>query len=964
MKTIFIIGALLATLSQGWGVEDPLRLENPRIVVDIDRQSGAVISINDRAQDVTYPQAGIGFEVVTTEGTLRSEQASSLTIKDGKVELGFTGNGLDVTLHYRLGTSDHFVEKWLEIKSTKGKPYFLKSVVLENMTTEAFSDIHFHDDNTIWHCPINLFLRSEKGGCFAGLAYPYWDLELNDNEGFRLGYLPNYPAVAGETNVSEKYFFGVFCNEGIHRYTQGPYPGKVPSPYVNFIGSGVSQHFKGGVPAAAVKSEVLDWGEVWAMQEFMKHALPDLPLPEEGYWVWQNGWWAKLWDIKPGILDQLKLAGIHDIMTAHTWYGRGSHPVSPPYIDQMRTKPMGFPKDSGLAGMPGPAGPAAGLHSDHAEVKLDNFVPGAYTTEFSAPPAMEAFHAYGQKIGVHVSSFTLPIVYFKDHPEWAAIDENGKTNEYLFGRKLSCPASDTYMDHMLELFDDVITKYNARWWGFDGRWLSYWEVPMYRPGPKGLGFDLCYAKNHGHLPGDNLYREWKNIEKLVRELRRRHPGMCLEQYYGMKRGGPWAMRYFNADENYYESNGAMMNRFQAWHNGNDRFRPVYKNMAAVVGTSAKDFSNSLLSTISVTSYAKFGEGFHGLALEENREFLKTWRAWATKNHDYLKVKRDLFDSPGFKPLDGSVHIIKDRGFIFLFSPAHKGKEVRASIPVNRWIQLEENLDAVYQIKEVYPNKGKILATLRYGENFLYDMPKDSAVVLELEPAPSGSDFPQVIPGDPKEGVQLIHAFSTIEAAKPRKATDWHWPFDELIENGEVTTDVSPNKSHARLSGQTLCEGVVGKALQFNAGNNGVDIGDLGFQAPATFSFWLKTDSSQADGRILSQLEGPTTQSGALRLVGGSLQVWNTLGWPTVVDGLSDKGIWQHVAVVFKDDGTVTGYLNGKKSQTANSTFDFKGNRSGIGSPFLGKYGTPFVGAMDDFRIYNSALREKDLKHKK
>ena len=97
------------------------------------------------------------------------------------------------------------------------------------------------------------------------------------------------------------------------------------------------------------------------------------------------------------------------------------------------------------------------------------------------------------------------------------------------------------------------------------------------------------------------------------------------------------------------------------------------------------------------------------------------------------------------------------------------------------------------------------------------------------------------------------------------------------------------------------------------------------------------------------------------MVGSSLQVWNTQDWPVVVNGLSDKGIWQHVALVYKQDGTVTGYLNGKMSQTANSAFNFNGSRAGIGAPFLGQWGTPFVGALDDFRISNRALKEQAIK---
>ncbi|HJN14920.1 MAG TPA: LamG domain-containing protein, partial [Armatimonadota bacterium] len=679
------------------------------------------------------------------------------------MELRFTGNGLDITVHYRLGANDHFIEKWLTIRASDGGPYLLKSVFLEDTTSEAFSEIHFHDDQTIWHCPINLFLRGEKGGCFAGLAYPYWELKQNGKEGFRLGYQPNYQAANGEANVSEKYFIGVYRKEGIHRVSQGPYPGRGRCKWLNWGGkAGLVQHFKGKQIPAEVRDvplETLDWGEVWAMQELMRHVLPDdLPLPEDGFWIWQNGWWAGLWKIDAGILDLLKQAGIHDVMTAHTWYGRGNHPMSPPYIDQMRAQPMGFPKDSGIAGLPGPAGPAAGLHANHAEVKLDSFSPGEFTPEFIMPPAMNALYDHGQKIGVHVSSFSLPCVYFKDHPEWASIDEDGKVSEYLFGRKVSCPACDPYMDHTLEILDHVFSKYKPRWWGFDGRWLSYWEVPSYRPGPKGLGFDTCHATHHGHLPGDNLYKEWKNIQELVRALRLRHPKMCLEQYLGLKRGGPWALRYFNADDNYYETNGALMNRFQTWHNQNDRFRPVYKNYAAIFGGSPAEFRNSVISSISATSYCQVGPGYKDLAIEENRDFLRMWRAWATRNHAYLKVKRDLFDSPGDSPVDGSAHIIRDRGFLFLF-PAG-GMSARASIPISRWIQLDENAKALYQIREIYPREATDLGVYKYGAELLYDMPKGSAVILSLEPAPAGSKPRRPVLQEQPETL-VVPAFRTV-----------------------------------------------------------------------------------------------------------------------------------------------------------------------------------------------------------
>ncbi|MCX6997435.1 MAG: hypothetical protein NTV49_10195 [Kiritimatiellaeota bacterium] len=566
----------------------------------------------------------------------------------------------------------------------------------------------------------------------------------------------------GEINTSEKYFLGVFRKEGISRYSQGPYPGKAPLKYLNFDGTGLSQHFKGGIPAEAVKSEVLDWGEVWAMQDFMRQVLPELPLPEDGFWVWQNGWWAGLFDPKTEILDTLKTAGIHDIMTAHSWYGRGLHPNVEPYLAQMRIEPIGFPVDAAVAGMPGPAGPGAGWATPQ-DVKLDQFKPGQFTPDFRTPSAMEKFIEYGRKIGVHVSSFAAPGFWFDQKPEWGSLDAAGKPSVYLFGRKVSCPADDNYMRHLLALHESVFDKYQPRWWGWDGRWLSYWEVAGYRPGPKGVGLDPCYAKNHGHLPGDNLYKEWKNIQTFLRELRSRHPRMCLEAYYGLKRGEAWAMRYLNSDDNYYESNGADMNRFQTWHNQNDRFRPVYKNYAAVFGNDPASFQLNVMASISCSAYCQIGPGFQGLQRLENQEFLQKWRGWATRNHAYLKVKRDLFDCPGDSAVDGSAHIIKDRGFLFLFpggfdKKINHPKTVRASVLINRWLGLAEKPAALYQIKEVYPREGTDLGAYCYGEELLYDMPKGSAVILSLEPAATGLQPQRPAPGGQPDQVLVVPAF--------------------------------------------------------------------------------------------------------------------------------------------------------------------------------------------------------------
>ena len=767
---VFAIVALLATAaradtprSERPAAAAALLLENRLVAVEIDRATGAVRAIRDKELDQRHVFEGIGFEATVAGKAVRAVQAKAAEVRDGGATLRFADGGLDVTLRYTLGADDRFVEKWVEIRAADGKAFVLDSVLLEDLTTTAFSEIHFHDDQTIWHCPINLFLRAEKGGCFAGLEYPYWELKQNGREGFRLGYEPHDEVAAGGVHVGERYFLGVYKKEGIERRSQGPYPGRGRSPLMSWGGTGLAQHFKGGkIPAEVqdVPPEALDWGEVWAMQAFMRRILPDdLQLPEDGYWVWQNGWWAGLFDPKLEIIDTLKAAGVHDIMTAHTWYGRGNHPNLEAYLHKMRIDPLGFPQDAAVAGLAG-GNPGAGWHAPQ-EVKLDAFTPGAFTADFRAPPAMEKFIEHGRKNGVHVSSFAVPGLLFEAKPEWRSLDEKGNPSQYLFGRGVSCPACDDYMAHVLAVHEAVFEKYQPRWWGWDGRWLSHWEVPQYRPGGLGAGPDPCFAKDHGHPPGDNRYREWKNIMRFLETLRRKHPRMCLEAYYGLKRGEPWALRHLNAADNYYETNGADMNRLQAWHNQNDRFRPVYRNYCAIFGEAPAAFQYNVISALSMSAYTQIGPGFKGLANPENRAFLAKWRAWGSEHHAYLKVKRDLFDCPGDSAVDGSAHVIGDRGFVFLFPGGFDAKKlpqaVRATMPLSRWLGLEERPQALYEVKEIYPRENVDLGVHRYGDDLAYDMPAGSAVILSIAPAPPGS-APSKQATPPAEGTTVVKAF--------------------------------------------------------------------------------------------------------------------------------------------------------------------------------------------------------------
>jgi hypothetical protein len=174
-----------------------------------------------------------------------------------------------------------------------------------------------------------------------------------------------------------------------------------------------------------------------------------------------------------------------------------------------------------------------------------------------------------------------------------------------------------------------------------------WEVGAYRPGPKGAGPDPCYAKNHGHLPGDNRYKEWKNIMGFLKKIRTRYPKVCLESYYGMHRGGPWALRHLDSAYHYYETHGADMTRLQSWHQQNDRFRPVYKNSLDLFGKNPKSFRFNVIAGLSIADYCMIGQAYPQLAAKENREFFKKWRLGQQKPRLPHGQKRSVRQSRAF-----------------------------------------------------------------------------------------------------------------------------------------------------------------------------------------------------------------------------------------------------------------------------------------------------------------------------
>ncbi len=714
-----------------------ITLQNTRLCLTFS-ESG-LVAVTDRSANVTYPVRLSDCEIVTDRATLAGPLGLRDVCADAVVFTGET-DGFCVTVTYRLCGETAFFEKQMTLDAPT--PFTVASVVCERMAFEtAFDRIFLHDDQSLWHCPENYFLETSDGGIAMGLCYPYWDTAA-ENGTITLGYTLGC-RVEGHL-AFEPTFCGVYRKEGIERYSHGPYTGKKPMPYFRGFPeeSGLHQHFRDHIIPAdvGIPSEILDWGAVWAMQSYMKYRLPRHPLPENGYFLWQNGWWAGLSEPDSEAVDVLLASGVHDLMTQQIAFGHDNHPTTEPrYIRDTRANPLAFPVYRGEE--PLHFTPPTALHGEVSATSAGETV--GYTPDFHPPAVFEDFIRTSAARGMHIGSFSMPNVAYTAHEDWLSLDENGKAHEY-FHTKVSCPACDAFTAHHFAVTCAMLDSQNARFWAFDGRWQDYRELAGYHFGA--IGPDRCYSPHHGHRPGDNRYKEFKNIQAFKHGLRERYPTLCLEQYYGLKRGSIWMLDDLSSDENYYETTGPDDNRLQVWHNENSRFRPHYLNYTSIFGHDYESFCYSVISALASASYAQISRGYHALKADPRcRAFLRRWREWANENIEYLTDRRCLFDCYGFTPLDGSAHIRGDNGYLFIFNTSDESAAGR--IPLNHRIGLDAPPHTRLSVDILYPEE-RTIGTSSVGEEICLEIPAHTATLFRLSPTNAADPLPVTSPHIP------------------------------------------------------------------------------------------------------------------------------------------------------------------------------------------------------------------------
>ena len=687
-----------ADTPSGRGV--PIHLENANLAVAIDRNGGQIVELHNRLTDERHTVVSHEFAVVSRSGTTPSDEMTVTRVAETENHVVFhmEGGGCRAELHYELGTA--WVEKWVTF--TSDEPLHLERVVMGRREFQpAFNEIHFHTDNTIYDVPVNCFLRTDGGGWYAGIAWPFTEAQGGPDGltlaygGWRLLYKKakdgaidtkdpykaeladiNVMLPAGAAFVTEKEFLGVYEATGYRREKEVL-----------------------GTPRTIITApEVLDWGEVWAMQAYMQHVLPLLPATHEGFWYYFNEWWA---GGPKGVITEEQVQAHMSVVDRAKELGAEAFGLAPFWLGMSRYNEQDSPF----------------LHTVGQDGKL------------KLSPAAQAVVNHIESRGMSCfASSEGSSHYREDRPDWKRVGPGGKPTGQL------CWAHPEATEWFFALHSAAMADHApVRFWIWDGGWLprrpASWE---------------CMATNHGHPPGNIAYQSYTNVLEGLHALRQEHPHVGLGFCWAAKAGGPWVLRDVDITENFHENRGPDDLRFQHWYMLNSSFVPPYKHMSQI-WIPSRDYGYGWMSALASGSDIGFIVELPAFNTGEKKQayldFTTRWRDWASKNIERLRAKRSLFGQPLREGgIDGSAHIIGDRGFLFVFNPT-RNRHI-GSIPLNELIGLTSGKR--FDTRVLYPETGGLLGTYHYGDKLLVEVKAGACTLIEVLPS-EGTALPKVVP---------------------------------------------------------------------------------------------------------------------------------------------------------------------------------------------------------------------------
>lgn len=189
----------------------------------------------------------------------------------------------------------------------------------------------------------------------------------------------------------------------------------------------------------------------------------------------------------------------------------------------------------------------------------------------------------------------------------------------------------------------------------------------------------------------------------------------------------------------------------------------------------------------------------------------------------------------------------------------------------------------------------------------------------------------------------------------------YWTFDKNVTTTSTTTDSSGNgRNGALVNGTLIATGRIKQGLSFDGFDDYVDIPNISFAGPFTFSTWYYTSNNAQTGMIFGEVTGSGSFSPKIGMNAGNffLRIGTSTSDSSV--SLSRANQWHHI-VVTRDssskidlyvDGGQANRLFGNVAQTDTYILDKIGANGTLGQHFNGK--------LDDVRVYTRTLSTNEI----
>lgn len=689
-----------------------MRLANPEITLEFDDHSATLTAIRNHLTGEIYRIGGDQF-AVAGDGFhfgFKEFRRVKLEVDQESIHAWYAAGSFTIEVEYHLGTDDHFAEKRLAI-ATDRNCGLTRVVVSEwSATVDGLKLVEYRQPDFAriyalapWKPaprppgsePIQTFFgRTTRGGFFSGIEMPFADTRC-DGSTVTLAFAPNLKLIAGERFECEPVYFGV-SRRGPQddraadwRAHDDPSPQPPPLPSES---------------AAMVRMT----GKI-------------LGPPRHGLTALACGWHCEMEQrtYTPASLDGdlrslefIKECGLDGVTDCHPWAGE--------------TARMNALREGDRYHL----GPLERRFLERAREL------GLGIVQW---PTMNNTHPWRSDLGKPFRA---------DKPEWLRGTNGPATSAQNFRNLPSnCFANRPFFDWLKSIIFAALDTglYDA--WCMDG---DFWGSGAYYHTTLPV---TCTSDRHDHLPGDANFACQRALDTLIAEVRRRYPKIFIGMCRPPMDLGVWSHRNCDSAFTLIETGSASSNltagdeirtcsRIRVQHHFFPHYLdwpllfPSYAGHAAGNGDPLKrpawpvdHFDYILLSALSCSPVLLMYLPTKTGLPDADKQAIRHWLDWGRQNIEYLKVRKDLPDWPRPGRVDGSAHIIIDRGLVFLFN---SGPD---DLPAE-FVLIEESIGLTagsrFAIYQEHPSAGKS-QTADHGATIRWTVPARTAVVLRLEP---------------------------------------------------------------------------------------------------------------------------------------------------------------------------------------------------------------------------------------